>query len=207
MTVTEVQVATETNIAVEPKSPNEVRSERYSFTTDVYHQMIQRGILTRNDKIELLEGDLIKMSAVGPRHAACVERLSEILQHEFGRTTSLRHQNPVELSNISEPEPDITILRRRDDFYTNAHPTPDDVLLLIEISESTLAKDRGAKLSAYAKAGIVEYWIVNLQEDLIEVYTNPTGSSYDTARIVHRDEKISPLLLPSAVLEADEVLG
>ncbi len=186
---------------------SEAQLERYPITTDVYHQMIQQGILTSNDKIELLEGDLIKMSAVGPRHAACVDRLSEILRTEFGKSVTLRHQNPVELSDKSEPEPDIAILKRREDFYAQAHPAPSDVLFLIEISESTLKIDRGVKLSAYAKAGIVEYWIVNLQEDIIEVYSNPAGNSYQLARIVHRHETLSPILLPSVVLEADEVLG
>ncbi len=186
---------------------SEAQFERYPITTDIYHQMIEQGILTSNDKIELLEGDLIKMSAVGPRHAACVDRLSEILRTAFGTAITLRHQNPVELSKVSEPEPDITILRRREDFYAQAHPAPGDVLLLIEISESTLKKDRGIKLSAYAKAEILEYWIVNLQDDIIEVYTNPTGNSYQTVRIVHRHETLSPVLLPAVILEADEILG
>ena len=191
----------------EAQLTSEAQLERYPITTDVYHQMIKQGILTSNDKIELLEGDLIKMSAVGPRHAACVDRLSEILRTEFGKSITLRHQNPVELSDFSEPEPDIAILRRREDFYAHAHPAPGDVLLLIEISESTLKKDRGIKLSAYAKAGIVEYWIVNLQDDIIEVYTSPAGSSYQVTRIVHRHETLSPVLLSSIILEADEVLG
>ena len=186
---------------------SEAQFERYPITTDIYHQMIAQGILTSNDKIELLEGDLIKMSAVGPRHAACVDRLSEILRTAFGTAITLRHQNPVELSKVSEPEPDITILRRREDFYAQAHPAPGDVLLLIEISESTLKKDRGIKLSAYAKAEILEYWIVNLQDDIIEVYTNPTGNSYQTVRIVHRHETLSPVLLSAVILEADEILG
>ena len=186
---------------------SEAQFERYPITTDIYHQMIEQGILTSNDKIELLEGDLIKMSAVGPRHAACVDRLSEILRTAFGIAITLRHQNPVELSKVSEPEPDITILRRREDFYAQTHPSPDDVLLLIEISESTLKKDRGIKLSAYAKAEILEYWIVNLQDDIIEVYTNPTDNSYQTVRLVHRHETLSPVLLPTVILEADDVLG
>lgn len=186
---------------------NEAQIERYPITTDLYHQMIEKGILTKDDKIELLEGELIKMSAVGPRHAACVERLSEYLKDELGRTISLRHQNPVELSDYSEPEPDIAVIKRREDYYLHAHPQPSDVLLLIEVADSTLRKDRGIKLGAYAKAGIIEYWIVNLVDDLIEVYTNPMGNTYQNVRLVRRDEMLSLQVLPAIFLKADEVLG
>lgn len=184
---------------------SEAQLERYPITTDLYHQMIEKGILTEDDKIELLEGEFIKMSAVGPRHAACVERLSEYLKDELGRTGFLRHQNPVELSNYSEPEPDIAILKRRDDYYLHTHPQPDDVLLLVEVADSTLKKDRGIKLGAYAKAGIAEYWVVNLVDDLIEVYTNPSGNTYQNVRLVRRDETLSLQALPAIVFQADEV--
>lgn len=186
---------------------NEAQLERYPITTDLYHQMIEKGILTEDDKIELLEGDLIKMSAVGPRHAACVERLSDYLRDELGKAVSLRHQNPVELSNYSEPEPDIAIIKRRKDYYIQAHPQPHDVLLLVEVADSTLKKDRGIKLAAYAKAGIIEYWIVNLADDLIEVYTNPSGNTYQNVRLVRHDETLALQALPAITLLSDEVLG
>ena len=186
---------------------NEAQIERYPITTDLYHQMIERGILTENDKIELLEGELIKMSAVGPRHAACVERLSDYLKDELGIVVSIRHQNPVELSDYSEPEPDIAVIKRRADYYLHAHPQPGDVLLLVEVADSTLKKDRGVKLGAYAQAGIAEYWIVNLVDDLIEVYTNPTGNTYQNVRLVRRDETLALQALPTITLQSDEVLG
>jgi Uma2 family endonuclease len=169
--------------------------------------MIEQGILTEDDKIELLEGELIKMSAVGPRHAACVERLSEYLKDKLGRAVSLRHQNPVELSDCSELEPDIAVIKRREDYYLNAHPQPDDVLLLVEVADTTLKKDRGIKLGAYARAGILEYWIVNLVDDLIEVYTNPSGNTYQNVRLVRREEMLALQSLPTVILQADEILG
>lgn len=186
---------------------NEAPLERYPITTDLYHQMIAQGILTEDDKIELLEGELIKMSAVGPRHAACVERLSDYLKDELGKAVAIRHQNPVELNIYSEPEPDLAIIKRRKDYYIDAHPQPHDVLLLVEVADSTLKKDRGVKLSAYAKAGIGEYWIVNLVDDLIEVYTNPSGNSYQNVRLVRRDETLAIQALPAITLRSDEVLG
>lgn len=186
---------------------SEAQFERYPITTDIYHQMIKQGILTSNDKIELLEGDLIKMSAMGPRHLASINRLTEFFILQLQGTVMVSTQGPVELSQFSEPEPDVSLLKKRADYYRSAIPKAEDALLVIEVADTTLSKDRGVKLSAYARAKIVEFWIVNLQDDIIEVYTNPTGSSYQTVRIVHRHETLSPVLLPAVILEADDVLG
>ncbi len=186
---------------------SEALIERFLFTTDVYHQMIKLGILNKYDNVELLEGDLIKMSAMGPRHLSSINRLTEFFILQLQGKAMVSTQGPVEVSQYSEPEPDVTLLKKRDDYYRDAIPKAEDAYLVIEVADTTLVKDRGVKLAAYARAKIVEFWIVNLQEYVIEVYTNPLGSSYQTVRIVHRHETLSPVLLASVVLEADEVLG
>lgn len=186
---------------------SEANVERYPITTDLYHQMIEKGVLTENDKIELLEGEFIKMSAIGPRHLSSVARLVRYLVPQILDTAVVSPQGPVELGQFSEPEPDIAILKFRPDFYGDGIPKAEDALLVIEVADTTLAKDRGPKLKAYARTGIAEFWILNLQDDLIEVYTNPKGDTYQTVRLVRRDESLSPLALPAVSLQADEVLG
>ena len=186
---------------------SEAQLERYPITTEIYHQMINQGILTTYDKVELLEGELIKMSAMGPRHLSSIIRLTEFFVLQLQGKAMVSTQCPIELSHFSEPEPDVSLLKKRDDYYRDAIPKAEDALLVIEVADTTLVKDRGVKLAAYARAKIIEFWIVNLQEDIIEVYSNPAGNSYQLARIVHRHENLSPILLPSVILEADEVLG
>ena len=115
---------------------------RKLITTAEYHQMIETGILDEDDRIELLEGKLSKLSPISPRHAATVCRLNEILSSQFRDTAIVSVQNPVELSEYSEPEPDLTLLKWRDDFYSQSHPTPADVLAVVEVSDTTYEKDR-----------------------------------------------------------------
>ena len=186
---------------------NEAQLERYPITTKLYHQMIEQGILTEDDKLELLEGEFIKMSAIGPRHLASVARLVRYLVPQILDTAMVSPQSPLELSQFNEPEPDIAIVKFRPDFYRSGIPKAEDALLIIEVADTTLPKDRGAKLAAYASTGIQEFWIINLQDDLIEVYTNPKGNTYQTVRLVRRDESLSPQALPTVTLTADEVLG
>jgi Uma2 family endonuclease len=124
-----------------------------------------------------------------------------------GDEVLVRGQNPVTLDNYSEPEPDLSIVVFRPDFYALSHPRPADVLLLIEVAESSGQKDRLIKQPAYALSGIREYWIVDLPQDLIEVYTQPVGSGYQSVRQVARGESLTPELLPDLTLRAEELLG
>lgn len=155
------------------------QAPRRTFDVHEYHRMSEAGILTEDDRIELIEGELTEMSPIGSRHAACVMRLTKLLERAVGERYIINIQNPVRLDDLSEPEPDVAVLRYREDFYAESHPAPQDALLLIEISDTSLDYDRTVKLPLYAKHEIPEVWIVDLQSSRsIEVYTNPDGDRY-----------------------------
>ncbi|MFN0124074.1 MAG: Uma2 family endonuclease [Blastocatellia bacterium] len=180
--------------------------ERYLISTDLYHQMIATGVLGEDERVELLEGELIKMSPIGPRHAGVVDRLNRLLNKKL-RHEIVRVQNPVELSAFSEPQPDITILKQRDDFYTSGHPLPEDVFLAIEVADTTLATDRTQKIPAYARGGIGEVWLVDLIGDRIEVHSQPNQGIYQEVRIILRGQKVTSITIPQLILRADDILG
>ena len=180
---------------------------RKLFTVTEYHQMVKAGVLKEDDRTELINGKIIYMSPIGPRHAAHVDRLNDILPAKLRKSAIVRVQSPIILSNDSEPEPDLSLLKRRDDFYASGHPTPVDVLILIEVSDSTLEFDRRTKIPTYALAGIQETWLIDLVNDVIEVHSNPRNGRYHEVRIIQRGQKIISTSLPQLKLKADEVLG
>ncbi len=175
------------------------------FTVAEYYRMAETGILLPGERLELIEGEIISMAPIGPRHAMCVDRIDELIREQLGRTVHVRVQNPIRLSNNTEPEPDITLAKRAD--YSTRHPVGEDVLLALEVADTTLEKDRTLKQKAYANAQIPEFWIVNLSEDVVEVYRNPVGDTYQDVRIVSREETLSPQLLPNLILSVDEIIG
>lgn len=180
---------------------------RRRFTVAEYNQMTEAGILTKYDRVELINGEIIEMSAINSRHAAAVKRLGRFLNRRIGEAALVGVQDPIQLDDYSEPEPDVSLVKLRDDFYAQAHPTPQDVLLIIEVAESSAVRDRVVKMPAYANALISELWIVDLQADFIEVYAQPANGAYQSIRKVRRGETLSPQALPKLVLKADEILG
>ncbi len=146
------------------------------FTLDEFERMVEAGILTENDRVELVEGDIVEMAAKGSHHAACVTRINVLLIRHPGQSAVVRIQDPVRVSGSSELEPDVALVRSRNDLYADSHPGPNDVLLLVEVSDTTLVYDRGVKLALYAKAGIKEVWIVSLPDEVIEVYARPEAT-------------------------------
>jgi Uma2 family endonuclease len=161
------------------------------FTVDDYHRLVSLGFLGEDDHIELIRGELIQMAAKGVRHEFCLRRLLRQLPKLIEDRATLQCQAPIMLSFDGEPEPDFAILRNREDDYATAHPTPEDVWLVIEIGDSSLEYDQTVKLSLYAEAAIAEYWIFNLVDRHLEVYTEPSqvGDSFDylNRRIVPPD--------------------
>ena len=146
------------------------------------------------------------MAAMGSYHAGCVNTLNRLFMEMLGRRVVVSVQNPVRLGERSEPEPDVALLRPRADLYTESHPRPEDVLLIIEVSHSTVEYDRDVKTPLYAEAGIPELWLVNLDEDYIEGLSDPVGAGYRvTRRYVHGDS-IAPALLPDALLDVSQIL-
>ncbi|KAB8332666.1 Uma2 family endonuclease [Scytonema tolypothrichoides VB-61278] len=147
--------------------------KRKRFTIEEYHRLIEIGFLTETDKIELIRGEFIQKTPKGTPHIFCTTRLYRQLNRLLGDQAVIRGQDPIILSNQSEPEPDVVIARGTDEDYLPHHPYPEDILLVIEISDSTLTYDQTTKLILYAEAGISDYWIVNLQARQLERYSQP----------------------------------
>lgn len=179
----------------------------HRFSVIEYDQMIEFGILTENDRVELIRGEIIEKMPIGDPHASCVKRCLRLFSSLIQDRATLSIQDPIRLPD-SEPEPDVVLLEPRADFYASGKPVPDDLLLLIEVADSTLEFDREVKLPLYAENGIREYWIVNLQEECLEVHRNPAvDGTYRDCRTLRRGEEIELLALPGVRVSVEQVLG
>jgi Uma2 family endonuclease len=178
---------------------------RWRFTVQDYHRMGEAGIIHEDDRVELIDGELVEMTAIGTRHFSCVNRLNRLLVMNVGDEAIVSVQNPVRLNEYNEPQPDLAVIRPRD--YRESLPEPDDVLLLIEVSDTTLAYDRGVKLPLYARAGIREGWIVDLAGETIGRHTDPSGDGYRRADRLPRGQTLESISLPDLTPSVDEVLG
>lgn len=186
-------------------APTEASARRL-FTVDEFLQMCEQGIIDEDERLELLDGEIIEMAALGIRHEWCVDRLTRLLISQIGTTAHIRIQGSLRLTRGSLPQPDLLILKWRTDEYAEHRPTAADVLLLIEVSDSTLANDRRVKGPRYAQAGIPEYWIVNLVDNQVEVYTTPKGNTYTAPRIARSGDSLTPTTLPTLTLAVDDIL-
>lgn len=155
-----------------------------------YYKMAEVGILKPEDRIELINGEIIEMSPIGSKHPAYVDLLDELLKELLGKKVQIRVQSSVRLDNHSELEPDLMVLKRRKDFYINRIPTPKDVYLVIEVANSTLEKDRKIKAPLYAEAGIPEYWILNIPDTQLECYSLLKDGKYQKEVII-KDKQIA----------------
>jgi len=177
------------------------------FTVDEYHRMGEAGVLHEDDRVELLDGQIVQMSPIGIRHAACVNRLTALFVGRAGNQATVSIQNPLILGEYEEPQPDVVVLRYRADGYQIAHPRPPDTLLVVEVADTSVASDRLNKIPLYARAGVPEVWLINLPGDEIEIYQQPTAGRYARVRTARRGEELTPLELPALVVRADEILG
>ncbi len=180
--------------------------ERHTFTVDEYHRMAETGILTENDRVELINGEIIAMSPINSPHAGHVKRINAFFTRLFGAKVVISVQDPLAIGNISEPEPDVMLLKPRDDFYANAHPQPNDVYLLIEVADSSLKLDRKVKLPLYASAGVPEVWIINLADQQVEIYRAATKGQYQSKEVAQGKQKVTvPHFL--ITITAEDLLG
>lgn len=176
------------------------------ITADEYERMGEAGIFPPDARLELIEGEIYEMSPIGSPHAACVTFITYAL-NQLGSGFQVRVQNPIRLSDISEPQPDVALLRWRDDFYRGAHPTPADVLLVVEVADATLTADRKVKLPLYASAGIAEAWLVNIPEELVEIYSAPSDGVYERAETVGRGAEARSHTVEGLAVGVGELLG
>lgn len=177
------------------------------FTVADYHQMAEANILGEDDRVELIEGVIVDMSPIGRKHAVCVARFTAIFGNRLYGQALVWVQNPVWLGEHSEPQPDVTLLRWRDDYYADRDPTPEDVLLIIEVADSSLAYDRDVKVPLYARAGIPEHWLVDLIRRSVTVYRDPGPEGYRSVTTYQGSFRISPIAFPDVVLTDAEILG
>jgi Uma2 family endonuclease len=178
---------------------------RHRFSVDDYEQMIEKGILTEDDRVELMRGEIIDKMSIGDEHAACVKRLNRIFSRLLGDQAIVSIHDPIRLAD-SEPGADVALLRPRDDFYASGHPRPTDVLLVVEIADTSLETDRDVKRPLYAENGILEYWFANLAEACIEVHRQPRpDGSYQDVRTLRRGQTIDVAALPGCAFPVDQV--
>jgi Uma2 family endonuclease len=179
---------------------------RHRFTLDDWHQMIEAGVLRKDQRLELLDGEIYDMAPIDPSHQGAVNFFTRFWSTRLGIRAIVSVQGPVTAPPASEPQPDVALLRDRQDFYRTAHSQPHDVFLIIEVADSSLDYDH-AKLRFYAHAGMQEVWIVDLQDECVEVYRAPSGETYRDMRIARRGEQLACLAFPDLPLAVDEILG
>jgi Uma2 family endonuclease len=181
--------------------------KRRKIDVNEYHRMGHAGILREDDRVELIAGELVVMSPIGSPHAGMVNKLTKLLVLTVGDRATVSVQNPVRLSRDSEPQPDLTILRPRADFYQNVPPRPDDVLLLIEVADSSLRFDRTAKQELYALHGIREYWIVNLDAGEVEIHLQPEDGRYQVITPMAGGTTLVPKFIDGICIAHSDLFG
>lgn len=180
---------------------------RKLFNVHEYHRMVEVGILRERERVELIEGEIVQMTAIGHRHWVRVARLTSLFIETFGKKVVTSIQGPARLSEWSEPEPDVTVFKPRADFYAGKQPGPEDILFVVEVADSSLSYDNRVKATLYAKAGIQEYWIEDLISDTMLVYRHPVDGQYTTVLALNRQDSISPLAFPDISFQVDNLLG
>jgi Uma2 family endonuclease len=178
----------------------------HRFTAAAYYQMLRTGILHEDDRVELLGGQVVQMSPSGPLHAATTDRLGDRLAAATAGRALVRRQNPLDLGEWDAPEPDVAVVRPRADYYAGGHPTAADVLLAVEVADSSLAYDQWTKAALYAAAGVREVWVVNLPERALEVYRAPGPSGYQDRQTHQRGARVAPLAFPELRLAVADLL-
>ncbi|MEZ2229775.1 Uma2 family endonuclease [Microcoleus sp.] len=183
-----------------------VQTQKWLFTVQEYHLMSDAGVFA-NERVELIEGEIIQMAAIGTRHASSVKRLTRCFSLIPEELATLGVQDPIQLTEKTEPQPDVVLLQPRADYYATAHPVPSEVLLLVEVADSTVDNDRNIKVPIYARSGIQEVWLWDLEVNCLEVYRNPTANGYTSIQKFERGEMVSPLAFPEFEVSVDFILG
>src|SRR5205085_10995403 len=182
-----------------------VQAERRHFSVTEYKRMAETGILSEDDRVELIEGEVIERRPIGSRHAACVRRLDALFNQRLGASAQVSAQNPILIDDYSQPGPDVALLKPRPDYYSEEHPAARDVLLVVEVADPSVEYDRHVKALLYARAGVGEMWLVNLQEDAVKVYTRPENGAYQDRKRFARGDSIPLTAIPGLTVGAEEI--
>jgi Uma2 family endonuclease len=177
---------------------------KYKFTTQEYQLMSEKGIFSPEHRLELIRGEIVKMSPIGRKHSACIAALNELLFTKFAGKFNIWVQSSIRLDDGSEPQPDIALLRRRADFYRDSLPSPADILLIVEVADSTISYDRDVKMPLYAEFGIIEAWLIDLNAKTLTKYTEPSPKGYKTS---HRLELNDAVLCLDIAINLTDIFG
>lgn len=180
---------------------------RRKFSVAEYHDFIERGVFKPEERIELWEGEFIEMSPIGMRHASCVMFLIEVFRDLLGKSVVISPQNPIVLDDLSEPQPDVCLLARREDFYRNSNADAKDVLLVMEVADTTVKFDRDVKFPKYSSNGIEEAWLIDLESNRVEIHSVPTNEGYSLVRIFHFGETAQSTVLTDLKISVDSIIG
>jgi len=184
-----------------------IEVEKRRFTVDEYHRMCETGVIGFEERTELIDGEIIKMTSPSTRHVACANRANTFFTEAFGRRAIVSIQNPLLLNLYNEPQPDVVVLRPKPDFYKSTRFTPEHTFFVVEISESSLAFDRKIKLPRYAACGTPEVWIEDLKHDVILVFRDLENDTYKTSATLHRGGSVSPAAFPDVQFKVEDLLG
>lgn len=177
------------------------------FSAGDFHRMVEAGIFGEEERVELIDGDVIQMSPIGHRHRVRVTRANTLLVRAFGERAVVSCQGSIELSEWSEPQPDFVVFKPRPDFYARKRWRPDDVLLVMEVADTSLHYDRNVKTPLYAHACIPEVWIEDAKRDILHVYRNPAGGDYADSFELQRSDVIAPITFPDIAFSVDHLFG
>jgi Uma2 family endonuclease len=177
----------------------------FKFTTQQYHLMHEAGVFKEGDRLELINGEIKTMSPIGRKHVACIIRLDKLIQKKLGDRVMVSTQNSIRLKEHSEPQPDLAILKFRDDFYEGGLPTPDDILLIVEVADSSIDYDRDVKAPLYAAAGIPEMWLFDVNQKVIEGYSQPSRFGYKQIHRYNEGDMLSMLAFPDVTFNWNEL--
>jgi Uma2 family endonuclease len=184
-----------------------VQMHRWQFTVADFARMAEAGIFAEDDRVELIDGEVRVMSPIGPRHAAIVKRLNALLSRQVADHALVSVQDPIQLTDYTEPQPDIAVLRAREDFYAQALPMPADVLLVVEVAETSLAYDREEKIPRYAQALIPEVWLIDVERETVTQYTHPDGTRYHGAQTLSRGQRLVSYTVSTLQLAVESIFG
>jgi len=180
---------------------------RTRITTNRYQMMVETGVLTKYDRVELIEGDMLDMAPIGTKHSAITSRLHELFVLAVSRSATVVSGGPVNLGEFSQPQPDLMLLTRRGDFYSGKTPESADVLLLIEVSDSSLSFDQGAKQNLYARYGVSEYWVVDVEGRRVVTHREPRANGYVRTLEFAGSETVAPAAFPDLKIVVGEIVG
>ena len=180
--------------------------QRYRFTVAEFALMGEAGIFTEDDRVELIDGEILEMTPIGALHAGVVSRLNELITTRLAGRAHVSVQNPIRVDRHTEPQPDLVVAQRRSNFYTDRHPVPDDILLVVEVADSSLRYDRLEKVPRYGAAGVPETWLVDVAARAVTVYTEPGPDGYGSARERRGSDVLAATAVPDLAVAVDDIL-